>query len=85
MQFLQLTIIKFKRNARKGFPQSCNGFQIRAIFVATLLSNMLLKVCLYRIIIHVDRVPVSLSGIFGTRDSYSKYLVHDGALTNKRV
>lgn len=42
MQFLQLTITKFKRNARKGFPQSCNGFQIRAIFVATLLSNMLL-------------------------------------------
>lgn len=33
----------------------------------------------------LPRTPVSLSGIFGTRDSCSKYLVHDGALTNKRV
>lgn len=64
MQFLQLTIIKFKRNARKGFPQSCNGFQIRAIFVATLLSNMLLKVCLYRIIIRVGRVPAEDTCLF---------------------
>lgn len=65
------TIIKFERNVRKGFPLSCNGFQMRKISVTIIIP--IIKGSVF-----VEDTCV-LSGILGTRDSYSKYHVHDGA------